>query len=81
MIILNSARKHGISDVDMFKVANDPTVAYILRAVLEKNLLLGFDTKARPLEIVTDTGNDGTLYIIHADKIRKKYEKLPNEVL
>lgn len=81
MIILDSARKHGISDSDMMKVAHDPTVVYILRAEPEKNLLLGFDFKARALEVVTDTGADGQLYIIHADKITKKYEKLLEEVL
>ena len=81
MIILDSARKHGISDIDMLKIVNDPTVAYIIRSDPEKQLLLGFDSKARALEVVTDTGADGQVYVIHADKITKKYEKLLDEVL
>jgi len=81
LTILDSARKHGISDRDMLKVANDPTVAYVLRPDPEKNLMLGFDFKARALEVITDTGADGEIYIIHADKITKKYEKLLDEVL
>ena len=81
MIILDSARKHGISDEDMLKVIIDPTVVYSIRPEPEKQLLLGFDSKARALEIVTDTGTDGQVYVIHADKITKQYEKLLEEVL
>ena len=81
MIILDSARKHGISDDDMLRVIADPTVAYTIRHEPEKQLLLGFDLKARALEVITDTGADGQVYVIHADKITKQYEKLLKEVL
>jgi len=81
LIILDSARKHGIADVDMLRIVKQPKVAYIIRSVPEKTLLLGFDTKARALEVVTDTMTDGQLCIIHADKITKKYEKLLEETL
>ena len=81
MVILDSARKHGISDDDMLKVAKQPKIVYIIRPEPEKNLLLGFDSKARALEVVTDTMADGQLCIIHADKITKKYEKLLEEML
>ena len=81
MIILDSARKHGISDLDMVRVAKQPKVAFIIRPEPEKTLLLGFDTKARALEVVTDTMEDGKLCIIHSDKITKKYEKLLEEEL
>ena len=80
MIILNSARKHGLSDDDILKVISDPTVAYIIRPEPEKQLLLGFDSKARALEVFTDTGVNGQVYVIHADKITKQYEKLLEEV-
>jgi len=47
-----------------------------LRDSPEKLLFLGFDDKARALEVITDTGSDGQVYIIHADKITKAHEKL-----
>ena len=37
--------------------------------------------KARALEIITDTAADGQVYVIHANKITKQYEKLFEEVL
>jgi hypothetical protein len=81
LIILDSARKHGISDDDMLKVISGPTVAYVIRPDPEKQLLLGFDLKARALEVITDTAADGQVYVIHADRITKQYEKLLEEVL
>jgi hypothetical protein len=65
----------------MLKVISDPTAAYTIRSEPEKQLLLGFDSKARALEIITDTAADGQVYVIHADKITKQYEKLLEEVL
>jgi len=81
LIILDSARKHGISDDDMLKVISDPTVAYVIRSEPEKQLFLGFDLKARALEVITDTAVDGQVYVVHADKITKQFEKLLEEVL
>ncbi|MDR2590308.1 MAG: hypothetical protein LBC71_04915 [Oscillospiraceae bacterium] len=81
MIILDSARKHNVSVDDMLKVINDPIVSYIIRSETEKRLLLGFDLKARAIEVITDTGADGQVYVIHANKITKQYEKLLEEVL
>ena len=81
MIILDSARKHGISDDDMLKVVNDPIVSYLVSSETEKRLLPGFDSKARAVEVITDTGADGQVYVIHADKITKQYERLLKEVL
>ena len=81
MIILDSARKHGISDTDMKAVINKPKVIAELRDDPEKLLFLGFDSKARALEVITDTGANGFVYIIHANKITKTYENLLKEVL
>ena len=47
----------------------------------DKRLLLGFDARARAIEVITDTGSDGQVFVIHADKITKQYEKLIEEVL
>ncbi|MCL2170757.1 MAG: hypothetical protein FWB71_01280 [Defluviitaleaceae bacterium] len=81
LIILNSARKHGISDIDMINVLADPYVVLRIREEPEKLLFLGFDSKARAIEVISDTGTDGQVFIIHADKITKRYEKLLREVL
>ena len=79
MIILDSARKHGISDIDMLEVVADPYVALRLRSEPEKLLFLGFDSKARAIEVITDTGADGQVFVIHADRITKQYEILLEE--
>ena len=81
MIILESARKHGISDNDIIEVVADPYVAIRLRSAPEKLLFLGFDSKARAIEVITDTGADGQVFAIHADKITKQYEKILEEAI
>ena len=81
MIILDSARKHGISDADILDVASDPYVSYRLRSEPLKLLLLGFDSSARAIEVITDTGTDGQVFIIHADKVTKQNERLFEEGL
>ena len=81
MIILDSARKHGISDEDMMSIIDKPKLIAELRENPEKLLFLGFDDKARALEVITDTSSDGQVYIIHADKITKTHERLLEEVL
>jgi len=81
LIILESARKHGISEIDMLAVVEYPYVVMEMRSEPEKLLFLGFDLKARALEVMTDTGADGQVFIIHADYITKHYEKMLEEVL
>ncbi|GHU11112.1 hypothetical protein FACS1894151_10750 [Spirochaetia bacterium] len=81
MIILDSTRKHGIAEHDMKAVIANPYITAELRETPEKLLFLGFDTKARALEVITDTGASGQVFIIHADLITKKNEKLLEEVL
>ena len=80
MIILDSARKHGISDDDMLDVIDDPYVIKEMRVDPIKMMFLGFDSKARAIEVITDTGADGQVYVIHADLITKQNEKLLEEV-
>ena len=81
MIILDSARKHGISDFDILAVIANPYVIAELREAPEKLLFLGFDTKARAVEVITDTGTSGQIFVIHADLITPSNEKLLEEVL
>ena len=81
MIILDSARKHGISDDDISIVLEDPYVIKEMRSNPVKLMFLGFDSKVRAIEVITDTGTDGQVYVIHADLITKQNEKLLEEVL
>ena len=81
LIILDSARKHGVSDFDMLVVVADPYVIKELRAEPEKLMFLGFDSRARAIEVITDTGASGQIFVIHADLITKENEKLLEEVL
>jgi hypothetical protein len=81
VIILDSARKHGISDIDILAIIEDPYVVAELRDVPEKLLFLGFDSNARAIEVITDTGASGQIFIIHANKITKEYEMILKEVI
>ena len=81
MIILGSARKHVISDEDIEYIIDNPKVISEMRISPEKLLFLGFDSKGRALEIITDTDVNGIVYVIHADKITKTNEKFLEEVL
>ena len=81
MVILDSARKHGISDYDIMEVLDYPYIIREMRDNPVKMMFLGFDSKARAVEVVTDTGTDGQVYVIHADLITKKNGKLLEEVL
>ena len=81
MIILKSARKHGIADINMLEVVADPSVVLQLRDEPEKLLFLGFDSKARAIEVITDSNADGEIFIIHADKITKQFNKILEEAL
>ena len=81
MIILDSARKHGILDFDMLAVVADPYVIAELRPEPEKLLFLGFDSKARAIEVITDTNESGQIFVIHANLITKENEKLLEEAL
>ena len=81
MIILSSARKHGISDFDILAIVADPYVIAELRNEPKKLLFLGFDSKARAVEVITDTGASGQVFVIHADLITTNNEKLLEEAL
>jgi hypothetical protein len=65
----------------MKAVIYKPKVIAELRDDPEKLLFLGFDSKARALEVITDTSANGQVYIIHANRITKTYEKLLKEGL
>jgi hypothetical protein len=72
--VLKSALKHGCSADD---------ILHAVKAALERRLVgeeptrwlyVGFDSAARALEIVAVEVDDGEEVVIHAMKLRKKYE-------
>ena len=65
----------------MIDVVEDPYIIKEMRVDPVKMMFLGFDSKARAIEVITDTGIDGQVYLIHADLITKQNEKLLEEVL
>lgn len=73
MRVLRSALRHGCTQAD---------IAHAITGALQRTrvgedparwLYVGVDGSARPLEIVTIEGEDGTEVVIHAMKLRKKY--------
>jgi len=65
----------------LIEVVANPYVVLKLRSEQDKLLFLGFDSKLRAVEVITDTGTNGQVFIIHADKITKQYVKLLEEVM
>lgn len=73
MVIWKSAYKHGCSSEDI-KLAMDTSLTVLrIGEDPDRRLYMGFDTRLRPLEIVTVMSDDGVEVVIHAMKLRKKY--------
>ena len=68
-VILESARKHGISDDDMLHAYRNPIRVFDLD---DLTMLVGPDQAARPLEIGVARG-DGIEFIVHAMPAREKF--------
>jgi len=60
----------------MNTILEDPYVIKEMRSNPAKLMFLGFDTQARAIEVITDTGADGQVYVIHAELITKQNEML-----
>lgn len=72
--VLDSARRHGISDDDILMAGTVFLVAYPLdEGPPSKELRLGFDSAGRLLEVVVLLLEDGDELAIHAMKCRPKY--------
>jgi hypothetical protein len=70
--IHKSARRHGVVDEDIRHVVEHAVVDLELDAEPRRVLYLGFDRKARPLEVIVLWGSKGEI-AIHAMPIRRKY--------
>ncbi|MDR0950202.1 MAG: hypothetical protein LBM13_00960 [Candidatus Ancillula sp.] len=73
--IIDSARKHDISDEDIMWVYYTAHDGIQLSEEPEKFMLFGFDTKGIPLEVGYFVNEDNEIIIMHAMKLRKSYYK------
>ena len=69
-VILPSARRHGITDVDMRHAARNPISAWEMDEGL--TMLIGPDTAARLLEVGVVDGDEGPA-LVHAMRARAKF--------
>jgi hypothetical protein len=77
VIVRASALKHGLAEEDVRKAAQ----AALIDGPLDEDnpqrrLRVGFDTRARLLEIVVLVWDDGTEEVIHSMKCRPQYQAL-----
>jgi hypothetical protein len=75
MIIVESARKHGISDKDIEFVYENPITSMTSQEKPVVVMLFGFDTIGRGVEVAYITNDDEDDIVIHAMKIRPIYKK------
>jgi hypothetical protein len=68
-VILESARKHGISDDDMLHAYRNPIRVFEMDGLA---MLIGPDHSARMLEIGVARG-EGIEFIVHAMSAREKF--------
>ena len=68
-VVLNSARKHGVSDDDMLHAYRNPIRFFDLEDLV---MLIGPDRSARLIEIGVDR-SEGIEFIVHAMAARAKF--------
>jgi hypothetical protein len=77
MKIIESARKHGISNKDIEYVYISATQSIVLREDPEKVMLFGFDTIGRALEIGYIINDQGTGYCDSRHEDSPKLQEIP----
>jgi hypothetical protein len=75
VIIIDSARKHGIADQDIEYVYEFPLNSIVTQEEPVIVMLFGFDTIGRGLEVAYITNDTGEDIVIHAMKIRTGYNQ------
>jgi hypothetical protein len=78
--IIDSARKHGISDEDIVYVIEHAIEVLELEDDPPKLLYFGLDRALRTLEVVTVVKINGEEIVIHAMKATKKVIKIIQEL-
>ena len=70
-----SAFKHGVTEEDIRYAFAHNVFDHPVAGEEEKNLLIGFDTKANLLEILYNIIGNKTINVFHAMKCRKGWRK------
>jgi hypothetical protein len=74
ILILDSARKHGITDESIFSCLFNVRGGKILDDPPPKHLLAGFDHLGNALELITiEEEERNLLIVIHAMKLQKQH--------
>jgi hypothetical protein len=68
-----AAFKHGVSEADIRHAITTARYDRMLEGFDDKVLLLGFNTKGNPLEMIYRRVGDNGLYVFHAMKCRNTY--------
>jgi hypothetical protein len=69
--ILDSARKHGISDEDILHALEHYSDYFTINENDKKVIYIGYDVLMRDLEMITVEKYDDIILVIHAMKLRK----------
>jgi hypothetical protein len=80
VIILDSARKHGINDTDILYVLAHAVERIAIDGENDKYLYFGFNAALNELEVVTVEIHDENIIVIHAMKARKSTIKWIEEL-
>lgn len=78
--IIDSARKHGISDEDILYVISHAIEVIQIDEEPEKLLYIGFDRSLRVLEVITVLKVNGEEIVIHAMKATQKVLEILQEI-
>lgn len=71
--IIDSARKHGVSDDVIYYVFSRPVYSVVMRDEPVKIAVFGFDEALRPIELIYVGNDDGEQVIIHAMKATRSF--------
>ena len=80
VIILDSARKHGVSDEDIIHALTHAIERIVIDGEENKYLYLGFNTALNQLELITIEIVEERIIVIHAMKARKSTIKWIQEL-
>ena len=78
--IIDSARRHGISDEDILYVISHAIEVLVVDDEPEKLLYIGFDRSLRVLEVITILKVNGEEIVIHAMKATPKVIEVLQEI-
>jgi hypothetical protein len=71
-----SAFKHGVTEADIRFAFDNKLFDHPVARQEEKNLLVGFDIRLNPIEILYNEIDDHTVNVFHAMKCRKIWRDL-----